>query len=109
MNRDNIWHRGVIRYFQKKGLGPKEIHVDMVATLGNDAPTLSTVKKWAAEFKRGRESLEDAPRSGHPSTATTKENIDRIHKMVMDDRRLTVNHIANSSTKFVLFQFSPNV
>ena len=81
--------------FAEKGLGPKEIHVDMVATLGNDAPALSTVKKWAGEFKRGRESLEDDPRSGHPSTATTQENIDCIHKMVMDDRYLTVNHIAN--------------
>ena len=52
MNMDNIWHLGVIRYLQKTGLGPKEIHVDM--------------------------------------------DIDRIHKMVMDDRRLTVIHIANA-------------
>ena len=36
---------------------------------------LSTVQEWAAEFMRGRESLEDDPRSGHPATATTEENI----------------------------------
>ena len=59
----------------------------MVSTLGDDAPALSTVKKWAAEFKRGRESLEDDPRSGRSSTATTQENIDRIHQIVMNDRR----------------------
>ena len=53
------------------------------------------MKKWAAEFKRGRESLEDDPRSGRPSTATTQENIDRIHQMVMSDRRLTISHLAN--------------
>ena len=93
---DNIWHCGVIRYLQKKRIRPhKEIHLDMVATLGNDAPALSTVKS-AAEFKGGRESLEDDPRSGHPSMATTQENIDCIHKIVMDDRHLTVNHIANA-------------
>ena len=56
---DKIWQRGVIRYLQKKGLTTKEIHTDMVSTLGDDAPALSTVKKWATEFKRGRESLED--------------------------------------------------
>ena len=67
----------------------------MVSTLGDDALALSTVKKWAAEFKRGRESLEDDLRSGHPSTATTQENIDRIHQMVMNDRPLTISHLAN--------------
>ena len=92
---DKIWHCGVIRYLQKKGLTTKEIHADIVSTLGDDAPALSTVKKWAAEFMRRRESLEDDPRSGRPSTATTQENIDCIHQMVMNDRRLTISHLAN--------------
>ena len=43
---DEIRHRGVIRYLQKKELTTKEIHADMVSTLGDDAPALSTVKKW---------------------------------------------------------------
>ena len=88
---DKNWHPGVIRYLQKKGLTTKEIHTNMVSTLGDDAPALSTVKKWAVKFKRGRESLEDDPRSGRPSTATIQENIDRIHQMVMNDRRLTIS------------------
>ena len=67
----------------------------MVSTLGDDAPALSTVKKWTAEFKRGRESLEDDPRSGRPSTATTQEKIGRIHQMVMNNRPLTISHLAN--------------
>lgn len=69
----------------EKGVIPKDIHADMAATLGNGVPTLSTVQKWAAEFKRGRESLEDDPRSGRLATATTQENIDRVHHMVMDE------------------------
>ena len=83
---DKVWHVGVIRYLQKKGLTTKEIHTDMVSTLRDDAPALSTLKKWAAEFKRGRESLEDDLRPGHPSTATTQENIDHIYQMVVNDR-----------------------
>ena len=52
------------------------------------------MKKWAAEFKRGRESLEDEPKSGLPQPPL-KKYIDYINQMEMDDRRLTVNHIAN--------------
>ena len=51
---NKIRHRGVIRYSQIKGLATKEIQADIVATLGDDAPALSTMKKWAAEFKRGK-------------------------------------------------------
>ena len=56
------------------------------------------MKRWAAEFKRGTEGLEDGPRSGRPSTATTQENTNRIHHVVMNHKRLTVNHIANVMT-----------
>ena len=56
---------------------------------------LSTVKKWAAELKWGRESLEADPRSGHSSTATLQENIDRIHQMVMNKGRLTISDLTN--------------
>ena len=54
---DKIWHRGVIRYLQKKGLTTKEIHADMVSTLGDDALALSTVKKWAAKSREGGRAL----------------------------------------------------
>ena len=93
---DKIWHRGIIKYLQKNGLAPKDIYADIVAILWDDAPALSTVKKWAAEFKKGKESLEDDPRSGRPASATTQGNIDRVHHMVMDDRCLTINQIVDA-------------
>ena len=34
----------------------------------NQALKYSTVAKWAAQFKDGREILEDDPRSGRPQT-----------------------------------------
>ena len=45
--------RAVIKYFCKKGMPPNEIHEDFMETLGKEPPSYSTVKKWAAEFKRG--------------------------------------------------------
>ena len=69
---------------QKKWLAFKDLHAQMVATLEDDAPALSTVQKWATDFKMGRESFEDDPRSRRPATATIQENIDHVHHMVMD-------------------------
>ena len=69
VNMDKIWHRGVVRYLQIR-IAPKEIHTDLAATLGDDAPALPTVQKWAVEFKIGRESFKDDPRLGRLSTAT---------------------------------------
>jgi hypothetical protein len=56
--------RAVIRYLCKKGMFPKEIYEDLMDTLGKESPSYSTVKIWAAEFKRGRESIGDDERSG---------------------------------------------
>lgn len=40
------------------------------------------------EFQRGYTSVEDDPREVRPRTAITEENIEKIHNMVLDDRRL---------------------
>ena len=77
----------VIKYLCKKGMTPKDIHKDFMKTLVNEYPSYSTVKKWAAEFKRCRENIDDDPRSGRPKHAITDENGEIVHKLVMCDRR----------------------
>jgi hypothetical protein len=52
----------VIKFFVKEGLTPNEIHSKFINVYGDSSPSFSTIKKWAAEFKRGRTSLEDDPR-----------------------------------------------
>ena len=55
--------RAVIKYFCKKGKPPKEIREDVIETLGKESPSYnSTLKNWAAEFERERESVEDGGR-----------------------------------------------
>ena len=93
---DKTETRAVIKFLQKKGMTPKEIHADMVQTLAEASPSYATVKKWAAEFRRGRNSTKDDPRSGRPKTSTSDEQVDAIHRMVSDDKCLTVQQIAKS-------------
>ena len=87
--------RAVIKYFCKKGMLPKEIHEDFMETLGKESPSYSTVKKWAAEFKKGRESVEEDGRSGGPKDGTADENIKVVHTLVMCDRRRDLRSIAS--------------
>ena len=77
-----------------KDLTPKEIHVDMLATLWDNAPSYSMIKKWATDFRRGRDTLEDDPRQGRPATVTTQEIIYKIHDMLPTSRHVTERFIA---------------
>jgi len=54
---DKIEYRAVIKLFVKEGLTPNEIHLQFIKVYGGSSPSFSTIKKWAAEFKRGRTSL----------------------------------------------------
>ncbi|XP_065671876.1 protein GVQW3-like [Hydra vulgaris] len=90
---EKIEYRAVINYLLK-GNTPTQIKDEMDSVYGDSAPPFTTVKFWAAEFKRGRQSLGDDERSGHLKTATTDENIAKVHQTVLDDRRIKVREIA---------------
>jgi histone-lysine N-methyltransferase SETMAR len=72
---DKVEYRAVIKFFVKEGLTPNEIHSKFIKVYGDSSHSFSTIKKWAAEFKRGCTSLEDDPREGRPKSATTPEII----------------------------------
>jgi transposase len=93
---DNIEYCSVIKFFVKEGLRPKEIYSKFINVYGGSSPSFSTIKKWAAEFKRGRTSLEDDPREGRPKSATTLKILEQVHDTVLDDRRMKVREIAET-------------
>jgi histone-lysine N-methyltransferase SETMAR len=93
---DKIEYRAVIQFFVKEGLTPNEIHSKFITVYGDSSPSFSTIKKWAAEFKRGRTSLEDDPRDRRPKSATTPEITEQVQDMVLDDRRIKVREIVET-------------
>ena len=56
-------------------------------------PSLTTTRYWFREFKRGRTSVSDEERSGRPIEVTTEEMIEKIHGIVLNDRRIRVREI----------------
>jgi len=93
---DETEYCAVTKFFVK-GLTPNEIHSKFRKVYGDPSPSFSTINKWAAEFKRGRTSLEDDPREEHPKRATPPEIIKKVHDMVLDDQRMKEREIAETT------------
>ena len=62
MTMDKVEYRAVINFLVKKGKTPTEISDELTNVYGDSSPSHNTIKKRAADFKRGRQSLEDDPR-----------------------------------------------
>jgi hypothetical protein len=77
LKMDNIEYRAVITFFVKEGLTPNEIHSKFINVYEDFSPSFSMIKKWAAEFKRGRTSLEDDPLEGRLKIATTQKSLNK--------------------------------
>ncbi|GFX04765.1 histone-lysine N-methyltransferase SETMAR [Trichonephila clavipes] len=71
-----------------------QIKDELDSVYRDSTPSFTTMKFWAAEFKRGRKSLGDDERLGRPNTATTDKNIAKVHQMMLDDHRIKVREIA---------------
>jgi predicted HTH transcriptional regulator len=58
------------------------------------SPSYSTPKNWVAVFRKGHLSTEDEERSGRPTLESISVNVDAIHSMILDDRRISAKKIA---------------
>ena len=63
---------------------------------GDSAPEKSTIIDWYAKFKRGRTNTDDAERSGRLKSAIVPENITKVYKIVLGDRKLKLLKTADT-------------
>jgi transposase len=83
-----------IEFLLKLGKSGHEICQMLQQAYGEDALKRSTVFKWVQRYREGRKDPTDK-RSGCPSTSCSDENIDRVHSLVLSDRQMTVQMIAD--------------
>ena len=86
----------VIRFLFLEGKSRSEIKGRLDALYGDSSPSMATVRSLFNEFQRGRTSIFDGSRPGAPKTATTKDNVKKIHDLVLTDRRLRVYEIVET-------------
>ena len=73
---------------------PSNIHECMTAVYGDRAPSRTMVFEWARRFKNGQLNIEDSPRSGRLISVTDEKNIKAVENLVVEDRRTTIQKIA---------------
>jgi [histone H3]-lysine36 N-dimethyltransferase SETMAR len=93
---DHQAFRGAIFHLHLKGLNATEVKAELDSVHRESAPSYETVRYWINELKGGRSCSSDAPRSGRPKTATDQENVRKVHQMVMSDRRINIDEIAEA-------------
>lgn len=93
-NMDSKEFRAVIKHFHLKGFSAREVKTELDGVHGDASPSFATVKRWIAEFKKGRRSIEDLPRPGRPKSVTHPENVMEVHKMVQENCHVSIREIA---------------
>ena len=65
----------------------------LVQVYGREAVSRKCVYEWFKRFREGKETTEDEPRSGRPSTSRTSEMIEKVRQMLAEERRPTLRLI----------------
>lgn len=86
--------RSIVFFLWKRGVSGAEIQRQLADVFGVQAMSRSTVFRWLDLLKTGRDSLEDDPRQGRPSTAVSDKSVAAVKNVLEDDRRATVRDIA---------------
>jgi transposase len=84
-----------IRFLWSEGVSGAETHRRLSAQYGNSVLPQRSVYEWIEKFKNGRTSIMHEEGAGRPSMSTTDNNIERVRDMVLLDRRLTIDEVAN--------------
>ncbi|XP_068240094.1 protein GVQW3-like [Palaemon carinicauda] len=85
-----------VKFLTKLNWESKQIIEVLNTVYGNNGPKKSAVYKWINLFRESLIECEDDHRSGRPSTSLTKERVAAVRSLWQEDRRMTIDYIANA-------------
>ncbi|KAL7633988.1 UNVERIFIED_CONTAM: hypothetical protein RMT77_015949 [Armadillidium vulgare] len=83
-----------LKHYFQLGKSASEAYKLLRAEFGDDSIRRSCVYDWYSRFKSGRMSVEDLDRSGRPLTSRTSEKIEKVRKVIEQDRRISFQEIS---------------
>jgi len=83
-----------IKFFFKLGKTATECYEMLKTTFGEQAMGCSQTFQWFSRFKAGRTSTDDDKCSGRLVSNSTPEMIERVHQIIREDRRPTVDEVS---------------
>ena len=93
------------RYYMKVRIileiDPKTIHEELVTALGSSALSYAIVTRWAKRFHRGREDINDHPRS---ASRVSGENIQLVRQVISNDPHSTYDEITLETSLSLMVQ-----
>ena len=87
--------RSVVRFLWSEGVSGAAIHQRLSAQCGNSVLPQRSVYEWIEKLKDGCTNVTHGKGAGLPSTAITRDNIERARGMVLLDRRLSIDEVAH--------------
>ncbi|KAG5324184.1 POL5 protein, partial [Acromyrmex heyeri] len=87
--------RSAIKFCVRNGISAAETLRMCQKAYGDGALSQARVFAWHRMFKEGRESVQDEPRAGRPSTSTDVIHVQKIQDLVLANRRLTVRDLTD--------------
>ena len=84
-----------MKFCYKLGKTATETHAMLVQVYRTDAVSRKCVYDWFKHFREGKETVDDEPRSGRPSTSVTTDNIERARQMLLQNNKIIINYNSN--------------
>ncbi|VVC39050.1 Hypothetical protein CINCED_3A010720 [Cinara cedri] len=84
-----------LKFLVKLKKPPPECLKMLTEVYGKDTMLRTRVFEWHKRFKDGREEVKDDEHPGRPCTSNSDENVDKIDKIVRNDRRYSIRMIAD--------------
>jgi hypothetical protein len=91
---EEVQQRVCINFCFRLGKTGAETYEMPQVAFGETCLSRSKTFEWYSGFKSGRQSFEDDPHPGRPSTPHTKETVARVQEIIRADRRLTIRVVA---------------
>ncbi|KAG5310086.1 SETMR methyltransferase, partial [Acromyrmex insinuator] len=100
--------RSAIKFCVRNGISAAETLRMCQKAYGDGALSQARVFAWHRMFKEGRESVQDEPRAGRPSTSTDVIHVQKIRDLVLANRRLTHDNAPSHTSLVVRDHFAKN-